>query len=275
MKRPNPPNRGCPAVCSAFTVVEMLVVIAVIAILASLLLPAVSRTRSSARSAACKANLHQLGLALRMYVDDFGKYPLLSSPIDPARSTGPWKDWPHDLAPYLQVAVDQALFDRDQALFDRIFLCTERHRGQAALTRFSRNPKRGTPYNAYGYNGSGCASDAAPYGLGLGNPTWMDPSWPRVVESYSLRLIETSESKVEQPDDMIAITCSDLPDQRSVGPSLNLVQYWPANTHNGGANGLFCDGHVEHGKQDRWIEKTDRARRRWNNDHEPHPAALR
>src|SRR5436190_20484733 len=203
---------------SAFTVIELIVAVGVIAILASLLLPAVCRTQAVARSARCKANLHQLGLALRTYVDDFAIYPLLSSPIDPTRSTGPWKEWPHDLAPYVQVALDQALSDRS-------FRCTEPHRAHPGRRRSLTNPKSGPAYNAYGYNGSGCAADADPYGLGLGNPTWMDPAWSRLVSDGRLRLIETSESKVKQPDDMIAITCSDLPDQRSVGPALVLVQY--------------------------------------------------
>src|SRR3989442_7150034 len=59
----------------AFTLVELLVVLAVIAILAALLLPTLARARASARSAACKSNLRQLGLALNMYVHDNGKYP--------------------------------------------------------------------------------------------------------------------------------------------------------------------------------------------------------
>jgi prepilin-type processing-associated H-X9-DG protein len=44
----------------------------------------------------------------------------------------------------------------------------------------------------------------------------------------------------------------------------------PSDRHRGRANMLFCDGHVETAHQARWIEKTDRARRRWNNDNEPH-----
>ena len=59
----------------AFTLVELLVVIAVIAILAALLLPTLARARASAKSAACKSNLRQLGLVLSMYVSDYDKYP--------------------------------------------------------------------------------------------------------------------------------------------------------------------------------------------------------
>src|SRR5204862_5509483 len=55
-----------------FTLVEMLVVVAVIAILAALLLPALARSRASAQRIKCVSNLHQLGLAARMYWDDSG-----------------------------------------------------------------------------------------------------------------------------------------------------------------------------------------------------------
>src|SRR4030095_13800736 len=129
---------------SAFTVVELLVVVGVLAILASLLLPAVARSRTAARSAKCKANLHQLGLAMRMYVDDFGKYPLTAWPIDPTRLIGgPWKDWPHSLAPYASVLIGKALSES-------IFHCTERFRAQ-----LPERPVFHSGYKAYGYNESG------------------------------------------------------------------------------------------------------------------------
>lgn len=63
-----------------FTLVELLVVIGVLALLASLLLPVLARARAEGRSTACKSNLSQIAKAVQMYAGEHQSYyPRLAS----------------------------------------------------------------------------------------------------------------------------------------------------------------------------------------------------
>ena len=68
-------TRSATPPAAAFTLVELLTVVAIIGVLASLLMTAVASAKKKSRTAVCMANLHQISLALDMYLDDFGKRP--------------------------------------------------------------------------------------------------------------------------------------------------------------------------------------------------------
>lgn len=69
-------RRAAPACLSpaapfaAFTLIELLVVMGVIAILAALVFPALGRAKEAGKGAACLSNLHQIGIALQLYVEE-------------------------------------------------------------------------------------------------------------------------------------------------------------------------------------------------------------
>jgi len=81
----------------AFTLVELLVVISIIAVLIALLLPAVQAARAAARRTQCANNMRQIGLATLRFADDHGgDFPGIWHERDVAES------WIFTLAPYIE-----------------------------------------------------------------------------------------------------------------------------------------------------------------------------
>jgi prepilin-type N-terminal cleavage/methylation domain-containing protein/prepilin-type processing-associated H-X9-DG protein len=217
-----------------FTLIELLVVIA---ILAALLLPALSRAKAAGLTTACKSNLHQIGIALNLYASQNQQYP-------------PWQpgfggfnpqagDWDYILLPFA---------GRNA----KLFLCPARKPSSVWTNLTLANP-------TYGYNALGTGPHERPLGLtgSLGNTAWT-----------GLR-----ETRVLVPCDMIAV--GDYPElahqDGDMTGAFDEQDDFVATRHNGGANVVFCDAHIEYGKQTNWMKAVTTARKRWNNDNQPHP----
>jgi prepilin-type N-terminal cleavage/methylation domain-containing protein len=90
LTRPSRPGRTS----QAFTLVELLVVIGIIAILIGILLPALGRARSQARLVACKAQMRDIGIAFQMYANaNKGLLPVGFSIISSTPAPGVYIHW--------------------------------------------------------------------------------------------------------------------------------------------------------------------------------------
>src|SRR5437867_6287230 len=92
---------------SGFTLLELLVVIAITGVLAGLLLPALSMAKAAAHATTCKNHLRQMGLALKLYLDENdNRYPLYAGSPGPSYgdATNAWWGgsvyWSSKLFPY-------------------------------------------------------------------------------------------------------------------------------------------------------------------------------
>jgi prepilin-type N-terminal cleavage/methylation domain-containing protein/prepilin-type processing-associated H-X9-DG protein len=249
---------------SAFTLIELLVVIAIIAILAAMLLPALSRAKAEAQSTACKNHLHQMGLALGMYVGDYQAYPYYRM-IDSASGSGPQSGaWELNLRPY---------YPLDWT--NRAYHCPA-YKG--LLSPYVITGAEAT-WGSYAYNtrGAGLTSPASTSTMGLG---WMSDGVPAVRESqviapaqmYAImdsvgQYIATNGVNPAVWVGLDFATC----DQRVLmnSPILGLAPQKPPQ-HGKSANVVHCDGHVVAVTISALFKPADTAQN-WNNDHQPHP----
>jgi prepilin-type N-terminal cleavage/methylation domain-containing protein len=96
------------AAATGFTLVELLVVIAMIGLLVALLLPAVQMARETARRASCTNNLRQIGIAVHLYHDAQQSFPPGGVSPGPCCSVKSYTSWTIQILPFLD---HKALYD--------------------------------------------------------------------------------------------------------------------------------------------------------------------
>ena len=106
-----------------FTLVELLVVVAIIAVLAGLLLPGIARSKTKAKQIHCMSNMRQIGVALSMYADDHGgRMPLTlheHEHEDEDEHDQEESSWVHTLKPYLGNVEDVRFCPADRRKAER------------------------------------------------------------------------------------------------------------------------------------------------------------
>jgi prepilin-type N-terminal cleavage/methylation domain-containing protein/prepilin-type processing-associated H-X9-DG protein len=86
-----------------FTLIEMLVVVAIIAVLAAILFPVFARARENARRASCQSNLKQIALGIFMYTQDYDeKFPIYNTGITYNVANPQPYSWADIIQPYLK-----------------------------------------------------------------------------------------------------------------------------------------------------------------------------
>jgi prepilin-type N-terminal cleavage/methylation domain-containing protein/prepilin-type processing-associated H-X9-DG protein len=273
---------------AGFTLIELLVVLAMIAILAALLLPALAKAKSAAQTAKCKSNVRQIGLGLRMYVDQEGEFPPFHDCM--ARTGTNW--WPSFLRPHTS-----------SRWLDPLYKCPA-YRGLTEEVNSCGIPGLGS----YGINAQGLVghNSVADKFLGLDG---------RTLHLHNNKTLALKEQIIRSPSEMIALGDANLmgycagfygegPSSAALrdgasasGPGeLNfnqgryiLAQAGLANSgvpnrdvenfcrqamrqrHNDRFNLGFADGHIDSLRTETLFSKRPEARSIWSNDNEPHP----
>ncbi len=226
----------------AFTLIELLIVVAIIGLLAAILFPAFNRVRALGRRTTCASNLKQIGIALEQYAQDYRSYPVMDAAgtmgSTGANPGGLLKDshcgaWPDKVLPYLKS--------------EKVFECpsnpSNRYQPGCPLPDYS------DPDHVINFRGA--------YAFNMPNASYSCDAADACSTTLSFRQ-GASPVRYRRPSSTILVI--DKTDQNGgglggfVSPGYTqpppqdvtmLQNYGVPNRHEGGPNALFADGHVK------------------------------
>lgn len=238
----------------AFTLIELLVVIAIIAILASMLLPALAKSKTKAQGIKCMSNLKQLQLAWHFYAHDNDDRITSSGytrPVEPTAWVDGWLDFDGNNTDNTNTVI---LKDPKRSKFANYIQSTDIYLCPADNSYVTKSGKRHSRVRSMGMN----QALAGPGG-------WlMPPSYNEGQTRYrtyfrTAQITDPSPSMLyvlldEHPG---SINAGGFANQMVESPSAARIIDFPASYHNGAAGLSFADGHAEIRK---WVDSRTKVR---------------
>ena len=252
----------------AFTLIELLIVIAIIAILAAILFPVFAAARENARATTCANNLKQLGLAFTQYAQDYDE----TYPIDVSGVNGVWIGWDTLVSPYVGLQANYTATGTNAAPTSAFYLCPDDtlphyNGGSTSQTVEGRSYAEAAELYDGGF-AHACITGTCYYSVGGGQvfPGRQTSEFPStsttfmLVEQHSIGNFMGSSNffycfgpfnSIEPGGGIAGSTSSDTQDcagyvsGTSVTYSCTTAQALEAPSHKGGWNYLYVDGHVK------------------------------
>lgn len=216
---------GRPPRSAAFTLIELLTVIAIIGILAGILIPVVGRVRTSARTAVCLSNLRQVHTGIMGYVtDNRGYFPDINI-RDNVRNR--WVQWWQAVNTYMGAQVQDGFpaYQTQQCpevtrLADQLLARSDR----TLLPNYGMNSRLGR---------AGGANNTVPLGVRVAIEQVLTPSRTILAGDSSINVAATSANAHLEPATVVL----------------------QGDKHSSGSNLLWVDGHVTKWKDVTLLEK--------------------